>query len=136
MGRKVLVLFGVLGVALATIPGCTGGCYSIADPVRTEPQTDCLELYNGESASDTRVCGTPQLGGVNHCSEALTLPSGSPTREPVVVAPDGKIVYPIPYTSVPPDITVTYRGSGAADYVIVASLGDQPVTITVSKHDD
>jgi hypothetical protein len=136
MGRKVLALLGVLVLAIATTPACTGGCYDIADPVRAEPQTDCLELYTGESASDTRVCGTPQLGGVNHCSEALTLPSGSPTREPLVIAPDGKIVYAIPYTSAPPAITVTSRGSGAMDYVIIASLGDQPITITVAVHED
>jgi len=136
MGGRVLALLGLFVVVVAATPGCTGGCYVKADTVRTEPQTDCLQLYAGQSASDPTVCAVPQLGGVNNCSEALTLPSGTSTGDPVVVAPGAKIVYPIAYQSVPPSIIVTERGSSATDYVIIASVGDQAVTITVPVHDD
>jgi hypothetical protein len=132
----MLAWIGLSVVTLAANPGCMGGCYVKADAVRTDPQTDCLALYGGQSASDPTVCATPQLGGVNNCSDPLTLPGRSPTSDPVVIAAGAKIAYPIPDPSAQPAISVTHPGSHATDYAIVASLGAQSVTITIPVHDE
>jgi hypothetical protein len=135
MGRIV----GLVVVAVASnmaVTGCTGGCYDEADAVRSDPNTECLTLYGGQSPTDPTVCAVPELGGVNGCSEPLTLPARVTGGEPLVVQPGAKIAYPLPDQSVPPAITVVDRSGGARDYVIVAALGDQSVTLTIPVHED
>jgi hypothetical protein len=131
VGPLVLVALGVFFNA-----ACTGGCYVKADAVQTAPQTDCLALFGGQSASDPTVCAVPELGGVNNCGDALTLPKRFASDSAVVVAPGAKIVWPIPSGSVAPAVTITHPLAGATNYAIDALLGSENVTITVPVHDD
>jgi hypothetical protein len=136
MVRRVLALLSVGVVAVGVGSGCTGGCWVTAEAVRTDPQTECLHLFAGQDENNPTVCAVPQLGGVNNCSETLTFPKLSETGTAVAVAPGGQIVWPIPAESVAPSVVVTERGSDARTYTIVATLGEQPITITVPVHDD
>jgi hypothetical protein len=69
-------------------------------------------------------------------SGCMNLPKVSETGTPVSVAPGGKIVWRLPEKSVAPGVVVTARGSDARTYTVIATLGDQPITITVPVHDD
>jgi hypothetical protein len=129
MGVTVLACGGV-------VSGCvTGGCYSKADKVQTNPQTDCLDIYAGQSANDPTVCGDPQLNGTNNCADTLTLPPERAGGDPVVVAAGAKIFYGLG-GSVPPGITASNPSKGVESYAIVATLGTTPVTITVVTRED
>jgi hypothetical protein len=130
---RSILLVCALDVCLSLLASCTGGCWLEADDVRVEPATDCLVLYAG-SADTHRVCAVAQLGGVNNCSEALTLPPLSATDKAVVVAPGGKVAWWLPTEAVPPAVTTTQVGYGPTNYVIRAALGDQSITITVPIH--
>jgi hypothetical protein len=134
--RKAVRLFAFIAVCSSSTAACTGGCYVKADAVRTDPMTDCLALFGGQSASDPTVCAVPELGGVNNCSDALTLPKRYSSDNAIVVAPGQKIAWPIPSQSVPLAVTVNQVGSGARTYVISATLGAQSITITVPVHDE
>jgi hypothetical protein len=129
----LLILLGATGFSSAA--ACTGGCWVTAGDVRTEPQTDCLTLYTGDSPTDRTVCAVPELGGMNNCAAALTLPKLSEGSTAVVVAPGGKISWRPPTKSVPPMIMVNRVGSNATEYVISATLGTGSVTITIPVHD-
>jgi hypothetical protein len=52
---------------------------------------DCLALFGGHSASEPAVCAVPRLGGVNNCTDDLTLPKRLTNDETVVVAPGGTV---------------------------------------------
>jgi hypothetical protein len=103
--------------------------------VRTDPNTDCLALFGSKSASDPIVCGTPNLGGVNNCRDALTFPKRSATDNTIVFAPGQVIDWWVPSQSVPPAIMVNPTETGGGEtYVISATLGNQSVTITIPVH--
>ena len=113
--------------------GCTGGCFETADPVIVEPQTECLTLHEG-SVPNSKICGSPELGGQNGCSEPLTLPpSGSGAGEPVVIEPGASMFYEL---SSRPGVTIIKRGSDRKLYVIDAMLGTQAITITMPVRED
>ncbi len=130
VGRTALLILLLTACILSTA-ACTGGCWQAADAVRTEPKTDCLVLYGGQSASDSTVCAVPKLGGVNNCSDALTLPKRSASDNAVVVAAGEEIAWWLPSQSFPPAVIVNQ----AATYVISATLGAQSITITIPVHD-
>lgn len=130
--NKIAVVFLLLGVCVSFMVSCTGGCWLKADPVLTEPTTGCLALFGGLSASQATVCSVPSLGGVNNCTDNLTLPKRSETGEPVVVPPGGNIDWRLPSQSVSPGITITGTAGSRADYAIKATLGNQSITITIS----
>jgi hypothetical protein len=73
----------------------------------------------------------PKLGGVNNCSDALTLPKRSASDNAVVVAAGEEIAWWLPSQSFPPAVIVNQ----AATYVISATLGAQSITITIPVHD-
>ena len=128
---KTVAMIVLLGGCISSTASCTGGCWLKADPVRTEPPTDCLALFGGSSASEPTVCAVPNLGGVNKCTDSLTLPKRSATGDTVVVPPGGTVDWRLPSQSVPPAITVTGAVGGQADYAISATLGKQSITITI-----
>jgi len=125
----------VLIAASASMPGCYGGCYDEAGPVSTLPQTSCLTLFGGQSATDSTVCAVPELGGQNGCDSALTLPATYAGGQPYVFPPGSTIVYPLPVGSVASGITVTDRGGGVRDFITVGMLGADSVTITFTVRD-
>lgn len=133
---EIVRLLLLVAACISSTTACMGGCYVKADAVRTDPKTDCLALFGGQSASDPTVCAVPQLGGMNNCSDALTLPKRSASDDAVVVAPGERIAWPIPSESVPPAVMVNQAGGRATNYVISATLGNQSITITVPVHDD
>ena len=125
------VLILILNGCISLTASCTGGCWLKAEPVSTEPPTDCLTLFAGDSPSDTTVCAVPELGGVNNCTDPLTLPKLSAGSNAVVVASGEKIAWWLPSQSVSPGVTVTQAGVGVTNYVISATLGAQSITITL-----
>jgi hypothetical protein len=127
--RAMLIL--LLNFCVSLTASCTGGCWLKADAVSTEPVTDCLTLFAGDSPGDTTVCEVPELGGANNCSDALTLPKLSASGKAVVVAPGEKIAWWLPSQSVPPGITVTQAAGGVTNYVVNATLGPQRITMTL-----
>jgi len=133
VGRTILLIL-LLTAFISSTAACTGGCWLKADAVRTDPNTDCLALFGGHSASDPVVCGVPNLGGVNNCSDALTFPKRSATANAIVFAPGQAIDWWVPSQSVPPAIMVNQAGAGTT-YVISATLGAQSITITIPVHD-
>ena len=133
VGRTALLIL-LLTACISSTAACTGGCWLKADAVRTDPKTDCLALFGGNSASDPTVCAVPNIGGVNNCSDALTFPKRSATASAIIFAPGQEIDWRVPSQSVPPAIVVNQAGAGAT-YVINATLGDQSITITIPVHD-
>jgi len=125
----------LLAACVSIAPACTGGCWLTAGAVSAEPKTNCLTLYTGNSATDHTVCAVPDLGGVNHCTDPLTLPKRSDGDNLVVVAPGETISWRLPTKSVPPAVMVNQAGFSTTDYVISATLGTQNVTITIPVHD-
>jgi hypothetical protein len=123
----------LLAICVSLVPACTGGCWLTSGEVITEPKTDCLTLYTGDSSIDHVVCAVPHLAGVNNCTEILTLPKVSLGDNAVV--PGGNISWWPPTKSVPPMIMVNQTGSSTTEYVISATLGAQNVTITIPVHD-
>jgi hypothetical protein len=122
----------VFAAYMSLTASCTGGCWLKADPVSTAPETDCLALFGGLSASNSTVCEVPRLGGVNNCTDELTLPTRSAGEPPVVVVPGEAVDWPLPSShSVPPGISVTNGPGGRTDYSIIAMLGKQSITITI-----
>jgi hypothetical protein len=136
MVKRVLAWLSLGAVAVGVGSGCQGGCWLTAEAVTTDPQTECLHLFAGQHENDPTVCAVPQLGGTNNCNETLNLPKVSETGTPMAVAPGGKIAWRLPEKSVAPGVVVTARGSDARTYTVMATLGDQPITITVPVHDD
>ncbi len=134
MLRSILPIV-LLAACISIAPACTGGCWLTAGVVSAEPKTDCLTLYTGNSATDHTVCAVPELGGVNNCTDALTLPKRSEGDNAVVVAPGRAISWWPPTKSVPPAVMVNQAGSSTTDYVISATLGVQNITITIPVHD-
>jgi hypothetical protein len=145
MGKQMFFVLGpgprnttkwvvVLACSALMSTGCMGGCYSEADKVQTDPQTDCLSLYAGQGADDPTVCGSPQLSGTNNCADALTLPPERSGGDPVVVAAGAKIFYGL--GPVPPGIIASSPTNGVESYAIAATVGTSPVTITVVTHHD
>jgi hypothetical protein len=120
---------------LSSTAACTGGCWLHAGVVRTDPTTDCLTLFGGESPTDDSVCGVPQLNGVNNCSDALNMPSVSTIAPAAVFAPGQDIAWAVPEHSDPPALLVNHPGGGTTEYVISAALGSQSITITIPVHD-
>ena len=138
MTRTRLALAALLGFATATataLSGCSGGCYSQAGSVTTTPDTACLTLFAGTSATDGTVCGAPDLSGKNDCALALTLPPLSPGGAPVVVAAGARLFHPLVNTSGVAGVTVTTHGD-TTDYTLDATLGATPLVITFSVHAD
>jgi hypothetical protein len=72
MLRRVLLVV-VVNVCTSLLTSCQGGCWLHAGAVSMEPAADCLTLFVGDSPTDTKVCGVPSLGGVNNCTDSLTL---------------------------------------------------------------
>ena len=106
--------------------GCTGGCFSEADPVRVAPATSCLKLEVGP------ICGDAELEGTNDCTEALVLPPPSTGGEAVRVEPGASMRYTMDPES--PGIRII-SGDDTSNWVISALLGEQTITITVPIHE-
>jgi hypothetical protein len=130
MLRRGLLML-VLNACTSLLTSCTGGCWLHADAVRTEPAADCLTLFGGNSPTDNTVCAVPELGGVNNCTDSLTLPKLSASGNVVVVASGERIAWLLPSQSAPPDVAVVKAGGGLTNYVVSAMLGAQSITITV-----
>ena len=133
MFRTLLMLL-LLAACVSSTVACTGGCWLKADAVLTEPQDDCLTLFTGNDPSDHTVCAVPNLGGMNNCSDALTFPKRSESAIAVAFAPGQDIAWLVPSQSVPPAIMVNQVGGNTTDYVILATLGSQSITITIPVH--
>ena len=135
MLRRALLIL-VLNACTSVLTSCTGGCRLKADAVSMEPAADCLTLFVGDSPTDTTVCAVPELGGVNNCTDTLTLPKLSASGDVVVVASGDKIAWWLPRQSAPPGVAVVQAGAGLTNYVISATLGAQSITITVPVRND
>jgi hypothetical protein len=123
----VTLFVGLLAMDLVGAnTGCTGGCFSEADPVQVAPATSCLKLEVGT------ICGDAELEGSNDCTEALILPPSSSGGEAVRVEPGALVRYTMDRKS--PGIRIISSGD-ITNWVISASLGEQAITITVPVHD-
>jgi hypothetical protein len=131
---RTFLLFSLLFAYISSTAACTGGCWSRADAVRTVPTTDCLTLFTGNSPTDHTVCQVPQLAGVNNCSDTLTFPKRSASAIAVTFVPGQDIAWLVPSQSVSPAIMVNQVGGNTTDYVIIATLGSQSITITIPVH--
>jgi hypothetical protein len=90
---RLAAMVGGLSLTAVGFAGCTGGCWHSGGPVSTAPETPCLTLFVGGSATETRICGFANLGGRNGCDEALTLPPIISSGKPTVVQPGDSIDY-------------------------------------------
>jgi hypothetical protein len=124
-GMTLLVPLLTMDLVGATT-GCTGGCFTEADPVQVAPATSCLKLEVGT------ICGDAELEGSNDCTEPLILPPPSPGGEVVRVEPGASTRYTMNAKS--PGIRIIST-SDTTNWVISALLGEQTITITVPIHD-